>query len=156
MKHKIESEVVLIDIDSKSLRQLNSWPWPRRYYAQLLEQIESAAPALVAFDIDFSSASNVVDDNAFAESLRKWDTGKVILIAFLQYADSNRNLIVANYPIDTLRRHARVASINLYPSEDGLVRQVSVHDADHPPGAEPLALVLGDTVSQNKYPIQLD
>lgn len=142
MRHAVHSDVVLVDIDAKSLRQLNTWPWPRRYHAQLLDQLLIANPAVVAFDIDFSSESNPEDDGIFSQALSRWEKERVALVAFLQYSDSSKDSVIANYPIPILRKHVRIASINLFPSGDGLVRAVSLRDADHPPNAPPLAKFL--------------
>lgn len=142
MQHRVESDVVLVDIDAKSLQQLNIWPWPRRYHAQLLDQLRTAAPAIVAFDIDFSSESNPIDDEVFAQALNQWNKDQVALAAFLQYADGNKDSIIANYPIPILRQHAELTSINLFPAADGLVRVVSLRNKDHPPNAPPLAKFL--------------
>lgn len=142
MRHAVQTDVVLVDIDAKSLRLLNTWPWPRRYHAQLLDQLRSADPALVAFDIDFSSESNPVEDQAFSRALSAWDKDQVALAAFLQYADSSKQSIFANYPIEILRKYAVTASINLFPAGDGLVRGVSLRNTDHPPNAPPLVTFL--------------
>ena len=31
--HEVDSDIVIIAIDAKSLANLQQWPWPRRYHA---------------------------------------------------------------------------------------------------------------------------
>lgn len=143
--HKVETDLVLIDIDPKSLRELERWPWPRIYHAELLQRLSAAKPSAVVFDIDFSSRSNPLDDSALAQSLKHWSNSPVILVAFMQFNDASRQQIIANYPIQMLREHARIASINLFPASDGLVRGISTREQHHPPQAPILAHLLQST-----------
>ncbi len=141
-QHTVDSDIVLIDIDAKSLRQLDTWPWPRSYHARVLNMLSNADPAQIVFDIDFSSKTTAFEDAAFADALRAWPKDRVILPAFLQYTDAEQHHVTANYPIPELRRHARLGSINLYPSSDGLVRSVSLRSEDHPPNTDALSYLL--------------
>lgn len=46
--------VVVVDIDRRSLQEIGPWPWPRGRIADLAEAIASAKPSVVAFDILFA------------------------------------------------------------------------------------------------------
>ena len=46
-------QVVLVDIDEKSLRALGQWPWPRNQIAQLIRQIYRHQPRVIGLDIVF-------------------------------------------------------------------------------------------------------
>jgi len=46
--------VRIVDIDDESLRRLGQWPWPRSQVAQLVEKLQAAGAASVAFDVLFS------------------------------------------------------------------------------------------------------
>jgi adenylate cyclase len=48
--------VVVVDIDSRSLDAVGSWPWPRETIAHLVEAVASADPSVVAIDILFEHA----------------------------------------------------------------------------------------------------
>ncbi len=43
--------VVIVDIDEASLRALGQWPWPRTLIAELVEKLQRAGAAAIAFDI---------------------------------------------------------------------------------------------------------
>lgn len=124
LRRQIDSDVVIIGIDARSLAELHSWPWPRRYHAQLIERIAPAAPQRLFLDIDFSSASNDADDQRLAAALAQWDGPAIILPAFFQHASPKDSDIVLTEPLPPFRPHVAVASVNLNPSVDGLVRYV--------------------------------
>jgi len=48
-----KSNVVIIDIDEKSLDAIGQWPWSRVILATLLRKINSASPATIGIDIIF-------------------------------------------------------------------------------------------------------
>ncbi|MEM6445983.1 MAG: CHASE2 domain-containing protein [Cyanobacteria bacterium P01_D01_bin.123] len=50
-------DLAVIAIDDASLKELGAFPWPRRYYTQLLEQLHAAGPSLVVMDFVFSDES---------------------------------------------------------------------------------------------------
>jgi CHASE2 domain-containing sensor protein len=51
-------KVVVVEIDSDSLNWLETWPWPRRYYAEVLDRLIAAGATTIALDVDLSSASS--------------------------------------------------------------------------------------------------
>ena len=67
--------VVIIDIDQKSLEELNdeagSWPWPRSVHGELIEQIARQHPQAIAFDILFNEPDvfRPEHDQAFAQAV---------------------------------------------------------------------------------------
>jgi len=61
--------VVIVDIDDQSFFDLPSrWPFPRTYYARLIDNLTRAGARLILFDIIFSepTASNPAEDLALA------------------------------------------------------------------------------------------
>jgi CHASE2 domain-containing sensor protein len=49
-----ESPVVIVDIDEKSLGQIGQFPWNRKVFADLIDQMVAAKPSTIVFDIFFS------------------------------------------------------------------------------------------------------
>ena len=124
MPQPASGEVVVVEIDAKSLRQLDVWPWPRAYHAVLLDQLIAAGARRIAFDIDFSSRSTDAADQAFAQALKRTQ-GRAILPVLKQLApaeDGSTEIVVA-VPISELREHAQLAHVNILPSADDRVRQ---------------------------------
>jgi diguanylate cyclase (GGDEF)-like protein/PAS domain S-box-containing protein len=55
--------VVLVAVDSKSLLELDVWPWPDRYHATVLEGLAGAGADMVAFDVEFANVAPVEADD---------------------------------------------------------------------------------------------
>jgi len=78
----VPSDVVIIAIDDESLRpdRLGRFPWPRRYYADLLELLSEAK--VVGFDVLFTEPdrNDPQGDARFARAVR--NHGRVVLAAY--------------------------------------------------------------------------
>lgn len=138
LRHEIPSDVVIVGIDSKSLAELQQWPWPRRYHAELIEKIAEAVPERLFIDVDFSARSNPEDDARLVEAFSRWHGAPIVLPAFYQNATSTADELSFTRPMAPLRPHAEIASVNLLPGPDGLVRSIG---RDRYIGAAPLPSV---------------
>ncbi len=49
-----DSRIVIVDIDQRSQEALGQWPFPRIYFAQMLDALHDDGARVVAFDITFS------------------------------------------------------------------------------------------------------
>lgn len=49
-----ERNVVIVDVDEKSLAELGQWPWPRTLVSDLVDKVSQAGAAVIAFDIVFA------------------------------------------------------------------------------------------------------
>ncbi len=79
---KAMKDITLVTIDDESLSFVNQkWPWEREHYAYVVEQLLTARPKVLAFDIVFLGKSvNVKSDEMFAAALRK--SGNVVLASY--------------------------------------------------------------------------
>jgi adenylate cyclase len=50
----VAANLIVVDVDRRSLIEIGAWPWPRETMADLVGIIASAKPAVVAFDMLFS------------------------------------------------------------------------------------------------------
>lgn len=116
--------IVLVEIDAKSIAAIGEWPWPRRLHAELIRAVDRLDPSEIALDIDFSARSNETDDSALEAALRDAQ-GPVILAAFHQKAtsDADETAIVANLPLSRFRSHVWLATVNIEPDADGVIRR---------------------------------
>lgn len=61
------SDIVIVDIDQKSLEAMNevagSWPWPRAVHAELVDIIAAQRPRAIVFDILFNEADTFRPDS---------------------------------------------------------------------------------------------
>ncbi len=123
-EREARSDIVVVEIDSKSLQTLGIWPWPRGYHATVLDRLVAAGAERVGFDVDFSSRSIEEEDQEFAKALAA-ASGRVVLPVFRQLQESNPDqihLTVAE-PLPEFSRHAMPGSINVVPESDGLIRR---------------------------------
>ena len=51
---KKDTEVVIIDIDEKSLGKFGQFPWSRSVFAKILDQLNTSDPKAIGFDIFFT------------------------------------------------------------------------------------------------------
>jgi len=79
-----ETPVVIIAIDDQSDESTpDRWPWPRAYYAHVIENLQEAGVAVIGLDVmlDQSDVTNSKSDDLLAEVLAKYDnvvlTGKL-------------------------------------------------------------------------------
>ncbi len=122
LSHQVESDIVIVGIDARSLAALDHWPWPRRHHARLIEQLARSAPRRVFLDIDFSSHSNALDDALLEAALVRWKAQSIYLPAFFQRATAADHALTVTQPLPRFARHVQLAAVNRQPSIDGLER----------------------------------
>ncbi len=74
-------QVLIVDIDEKSLDELGQWPWPRSLLARIIDKVGQAGAVVVGLDVlfpehDRTSPANVASiveayDKEIADRLRK-------------------------------------------------------------------------------------
>ena len=123
------SELVIVAIDAESVAEVGTWPWPRSLHARAVERLYAAGARQIALDIDFSSRSTPGEDAALAGALKRVKPPPIVPV-FKQYSRSIRGLssIIETGPIDEVADSARLASINVRPESDGLVRRLHYGD----------------------------
>lgn len=100
--------IVLVAITDPCVKNLGTWPWPRKIHASLLEKIKNDGASIVAFDLMFNepSIAGADDDKIFAEVLRK--AGNVILPVAIQ-----KKLVLDNETFEMVERHVPEYPINV-------------------------------------------
>lgn len=137
-------DIAIVEIDAKSIDALDRWPWPRKYYAALVENLSAAGVAQIAFDVDFSSHSTAEQDEIFAEALENSDAA-IILPTFKQEKSSATTEYVESLPIEELRQHAFLASVNVHPDKDGQLNHYSYGTVTDDTVRPSLASMVADT-----------
>ena len=51
---KRETDVIIIDIDEKSLGKFGQFPWSRSVFAKIIENVHASNPKAIGFDVFFS------------------------------------------------------------------------------------------------------
>jgi len=121
MVREVQSDIVIVGIDAKSLAALDQWPWPRRHHAKLVEQLTHGAPDSVFLDIDFSSQSNALDDAVLESALARPRDYPLALPTFFQR--TNDGSLVISKPLRRFARRTERAVVNGEPGSDGRTRE---------------------------------
>lgn len=117
-------EIVVVAIDARSLQATPVWPWPRRLHAQAIETILAGGAKQIAIDVDFSTPSTPADDQALADAAARAGE-RLILPVFEQPGNGDPAHMIATAPLPALLGHARIASVNVMPDGDGIVRRMA-------------------------------
>ena len=116
--HSASGNVVIVEIDAKSLRALDQWPWPRRHHAALVDRLAAADASLIAFDVNFEVGSNPEDDARLADALRGAG-GRVALPTFQQQIDAEGSAVVETLPFEPFRDQVFLGGVNVVADPDG-------------------------------------
>jgi len=75
----VSNDVVIVDIDQRSLEEMNeyagSWPWPRSVHGELIDHIAKQAPKAIVFDLLFNEVDvfRPEQDAALADAVARQD-----------------------------------------------------------------------------------
>jgi len=122
LRRPASGEFVIVQIDPKSLAALDTWPWPRRTHADLIDRLVGSGAEIVALDIDFSSPSNPQDDARLAQSIQN-AAGRVVLPSFAQHASPGVSTqLMETNPLPIFRENALIGNANVF-APSGVARQ---------------------------------
>jgi adenylate cyclase len=127
----IEQLYGLRDADSMEARGLRLmskvWPWPREVYALILERLVNAGAKVVLFDLLFPTHTD--GDEPFRLALDRFAKKTLIGSNFVSSSGENfaQNRTSHTRPVDslipaTVPMDDRIAYVNLWPDDDGVVR----------------------------------
>lgn len=120
----VSQTLAYVDIDARSLEAVGVWPWPRRIHAELLTGLLDLGADVVAFDIDFSVASNETDDALFEAALA--DAGGYAILAGFRQLDAKGGDLGFTLPLARFAQHADLALVNVATDSTGTVRKAPV------------------------------
>jgi diguanylate cyclase (GGDEF)-like protein/PAS domain S-box-containing protein len=121
-------EIVLVTVDRQSLQRLPGWPWPRAYYGAVIERLIDAGATKIALAIDFSTPSDTQNDRRLATALRRAGPSRLALPVFRQPGEGDGVEDVVE-PLAMFRQHSALASADLWPDQDGLVRHFDAYQS---------------------------
>jgi diguanylate cyclase (GGDEF)-like protein/PAS domain S-box-containing protein len=123
LSHTVADDLLIIGIDAKSIRQLDTWPWPRAYHARLVDLLNQAGARRIAFDVDFSSRSSLPGDEDLAAAFARANE-PVLLPYFHRRRAGEKPELETIYPLPVFRPNAEIVNVNALPDRDGIVRWV--------------------------------
>lgn len=126
LQKEASDDIVVVEIDARSIRSISTWPWSRALHAQVIDRLNDADVKQVFFDVDFSAPSaDQQADRALAESLARAGSTRIVLPSFWQpLTTTNSNEYILTRPLPMLAQHGEVGMVNVAPGPDGLVREI--------------------------------
>lgn len=121
-KHPASGELAIVAIDPESLRQLEKWPWPRRHYAAIVDNLTKMGARQIFFDVEFSSTSDPANDSAFAAALKRTKPKVTLPVHFAVDPISGKRADLL--PIDSFRSETELASITTHHNFRGEIRKL--------------------------------
>lgn len=121
--HSASGQVHIIEIDAKSLKKIDKWPWPRSKHAAALDALVKDKAQIIAFDVDFSANSEPTEDLELARSLERAG-GSVILPTFRQQASSGSRAYIDSTPAKAFIDKAFLGAVTIIPDSDDHVRHM--------------------------------
>jgi len=119
--HPASGRIAVVEMDAASAAAIRQWPWSRDHHARVVDRLRRAGATSIVFDVDFSAASSMAGDGAFAAALARAD-GLVALPTFAQVTTNGESRSFDSMPIPLLRPHVSLASVSIAPDPDGTVR----------------------------------
>ena len=134
---RVDAKIKIIKIDDKTMNKMGEFStWNRDVYARLVEKIcvsKDVRPAVIGFDVLFSSEKNEESDARFAEACEKYDnviTGFSYVFTKEVTSDRDGNLIVEDMsvqekvvPYTALREVTEQGFVNaLMDEDDSIIR----------------------------------
>ena len=142
-------DIVVIDIDDKSISQFGRWPWPRKVHASLLDKLSSAKSKVVIFDVLFPELDleNYQSDLQFAQAIKRH--GSVILPIYIETLGLQGQVVES--PPHSLF-YAEVLALghaHLYAESDGVIRGVFLKEGVGTPYWPHLSLALANHLTKS-------
>lgn len=110
---------ILIEVDSRSLAEMGSWPWPRELHARLLDRLQYARAVGLDIAMAESTLNSEQPDQALAAALRR--NGKVVSPVF---PESNGSSLSETRPLPLfVAASNRLGHTDFERDSDGVVRR---------------------------------
>ncbi len=154
-------DFVIVGIDAPTLNNFENryvktkgrfkaqWPFPRRYHAQVIDNLLKAGAKHIAIDIQFTQATDPTDDGDLADAVAK--AGHVVLATTEVGSHGETGVLGGNAELRTLGRAVAANATNL-PDTDGIYRRMQYsYQGLETFGAAIAAQTLGKPVSPKSF-----
>jgi adenylate cyclase len=118
-----DDDIVIVAIDDESFQELGMLPWPRSYYATVINNINQSS--VIGIDIVFDLETNAENDSKLAESLKGANVVLAAEFTSFSFVDGEMygtDLLKPNEALGTEGVDFNVGFVNLYLDSDGVIR----------------------------------
>ncbi len=124
-------QVEIVEIDAATFAELPVWPFPREYYARVIDQLVAAGAGTIVLDVDFSAHSAEPADDALAAAIARAGR-RVILPAFVQRESWSPSAAVRDVrPLRRLAENAHIGAANVVAEPDGKIWRYDILYRSH-------------------------
>lgn len=121
--------ILLVAIDGESLQRVGRWPWPRQMHVRLIDQLNKAAPAAIAYDVLFTEPGPAEGDKQLGAAIAR-AKHLFVPLAFVS-PGQNGAAFDPTQPIPAVQHAASgVGHVNLRVDADGAVRRAELSFGD--------------------------
>lgn len=133
-------EIIVVEIDERSLRQIGQWPWPRDQQARLIDAITAARSRVTVYDVLLVEPGDPAGDAKLAAAIRR--AANVVLPLTFEAPGADGRAIDVFRPVGGIGAAAAATGhVALYPDRDGVVRRVELPGAEGAPPFKHLSQV---------------
>ena len=148
-----DKDIVIVDINEASLaafaKEYGRWPWPRQVLGEFVENIQAQNPKAIVFDIVFSDADiyNPDSDTYFNDVIASTENTFFPILRLDSSQDASSQLKYAQIPgliaqpdadkaatiaailphFESALKANRLGTHNVYPDNDGIVREYRMY-----------------------------
>ena len=130
-EEKPSEDIVIVAIDDDSFNWTGfQWPWPRSYFAEIVDQINKGGGKVIGVDIFLSEPDDVENnDQLFADALGR-SASAVNVIQILKKGDEQFSSLTLLQPLTPYRKVLDGTGITSFiRDEDAIVRSVQAFDS---------------------------
>jgi EAL domain-containing protein (putative c-di-GMP-specific phosphodiesterase class I) len=141
--HAASGDIALVEIDNATIDELKVYPWPRRYFADLINKVHGLGARRIFVDVMFDYKSNPQDDQALADVVSR--LGPSVVLPVLVAPSTVPGKFDEILPLPELRKSASLAHSTFMYDAQGMVRRApygwSIGGRNYPSFASTLANV---------------
>ena len=145
VQRRASGDVVLVAIDSKSLRALGDWPYAEQRYAAAVESLAKAGSRRIALAVTLPSQSIPAEHRVLANALEQTRPAVVVSAVHAPGDDDLAGEREAEFlPPVLLRTRSVMASADLLRDDDGVVRRYALQSVFSGATTPSLAAAMSD------------
>lgn len=115
----VRPDILLVLIDSDSLKRVGQWPWSRREHARLVRWLGAAGARAIGYDVEFGKPRDAAGDRVLAAAVG--EAGNVVLAVFHEYQrlPDGTQVYRASPLLPDLQRAGAAAGTISFPTDAG-------------------------------------
>ncbi len=120
-------DFVVVGVDDSTFSHFNeqhiadTWPFPRRYHARVIDELKRAGAREIAFDVQFTEPTDPTDDNDLANAVA--GAGHMVLATTAVGPDGSTDVLGGNANLRSM--DARAGNASVIPDTDGVYRRMN-------------------------------